>query len=140
MIILFYTYITIDVSKFTKITFPVNDIINNIYFLQNYGIDLGKGTFSNRVRQQNHLMNRSMILSISISTFLLMIIGLCKKGIQMYQIKDNWVLIKKEKNYLQIEIGAILKKRKLIYITEIKFILQLFQIVMGDQQRLKGLN
>ncbi|CAD8075170.1 unnamed protein product [Paramecium sonneborni] len=48
MFILFY--LTIALAKFTRLTIPVNDVRNNIYFLQKYGIDLGKGTFSFRIR------------------------------------------------------------------------------------------
>lgn len=43
-------YITLVAAKFTHLTFPVKDVRNNIYFLQKYGVDLGKGTFAFRVR------------------------------------------------------------------------------------------
>lgn len=43
-------YLTVAVAKFTHLTFPVKDVRNNIYFLQKYGVDLGKGTFAFRLR------------------------------------------------------------------------------------------
>ena len=47
---LLFLLLSVAIGKFTTLTFPVNQVIGNVYFLQKYGVDLGKGSFSFRIR------------------------------------------------------------------------------------------